>query len=194
MHVGSRQCNRSANIDTAAASRWADTVLSCMQIKVEAGTIDFVNIPLPQFGNALFIHLAWLCNLQVLFIFFILIWSLFLLLGALSALCTLQRRKHRAHRVTRQGDCKFCSGTAFSRNTSETHKTHLLNTQRRTSWHRQDKSEDAQLLRLSFVRRVYWWSCCRRISSSLTALRTVFTLLLSTLWFNRCEWCNDLQC
>lgn len=41
-----------------------------MQIKVEAGTIDFVNVQLPQFGNSLFIHLAQLCNLKVLFIFY----------------------------------------------------------------------------------------------------------------------------
>lgn len=38
-----------------------------MQIKVEAGTIDFVNVQLPQFGNSLLIHLAQLCNLKVLF-------------------------------------------------------------------------------------------------------------------------------
>lgn len=41
-----------------------------MQIKVEAGTIDFANVQLPQFGNSLFIHLAQLCNLKVLFIYF----------------------------------------------------------------------------------------------------------------------------
>lgn len=73
-----------------------------MQIKVEAGTIDFVNVQLPQFGNSLFIHLAQLCNLKVLFIF-LFFWSLFLSLGALSALCTFRRRKHKSrsrHTVT----------------------------------------------------------------------------------------------
>lgn len=92
-----------------------------MQIKVEAGTIDFVSIPLPPFLKRSVYTFSLV--VQSPSYLFICVRSLFQSLAALPASCTFRRRK-RKKRV------KFYSGTALSLSASESHNTHLLNTQR----------------------------------------------------------------
>lgn len=132
-------------------------VLSCMQIKVEAGTTDFVNVQLPQFGSTVFIHLAMLCNLQV---FFLEPLPIALCFVSIVHIQTVGKTK-ASHTFTQRDHWKLYFRAAAALNTyrytyrctwdsASGMKVNSLYTQRGTSWHLQCLSDDTRHLRLWF--------------------------------------------